>query len=114
MADIEVKATEHKTLNFSKGVIYCNELRNIDETEILNELKPQKVTEVRKIIKKTRSIFNRNWLNYNNIPNPYSPRFPQHWIRKDSRTRIHPTPIKVQKMLTIWTTYKSPEELCKN
>jgi len=37
MADIEVKATEHKTLNFSKGVIYCNELRNIDETEILND-----------------------------------------------------------------------------
>jgi len=52
MADIEVKATEHKTLNFSKGVIYCNELRSIDETEILNELKHQKVTEVRKILKK--------------------------------------------------------------
>jgi len=41
MADIEVKATEHKTLNFFKGVIYCNKLRNVGQTEILDELKPQ-------------------------------------------------------------------------
>ncbi|XP_030246511.1 uncharacterized protein LOC115565467 [Drosophila navojoa] len=52
MADIEVEAAEHKALNFSKGEIYCNELRNIEEAEILDELKPQSVTEVRKIFKK--------------------------------------------------------------
>jgi len=47
MADIEVKATEHKTLNFSKEVLYCN-------TVIQNELKFQNVTEVRKIPKKNK------------------------------------------------------------
>nr|AAA74494.1 unknown protein [Drosophila teissieri] len=52
MADVEVTATEHKTLNFSKGVIYCNDLRYIDEDTILQELKPQKVTEVKKIMKR--------------------------------------------------------------
>jgi len=48
IADMEITATEHKTLNFSKGVIYCNDLRYIDEETILRELKPQKVIEVKK------------------------------------------------------------------
>jgi len=51
MTNMEITATEHKTLNLSKGVIYCNELRNISEAEILQELQTQKVTEVRKIFK---------------------------------------------------------------
>jgi len=41
-----------KLLNFSKGVIYCNDLRHIDENTILQELKQQKVTEVKKIMKR--------------------------------------------------------------
>lgn len=49
--DFPVSVTEHKTLNFSKGVIYSNELRNIDNEEIIKELKPQNVTEIRKITK---------------------------------------------------------------
>lgn len=36
---IKVEVSEHKSLNFSKGVIYCNDLRNIPENEILEELK---------------------------------------------------------------------------
>jgi len=32
-----------------KGVIYSNELRNIDELNILNELKSQKVTNIEQI-----------------------------------------------------------------
>jgi len=44
-----VSVTEHETLNFSKGIIYSNELRNIDELDILNELKSQKVTNIEKI-----------------------------------------------------------------
>ena len=55
MTDFDITATEHKTLNFSKGVIYCNELRNISETEILQELLTQNVTEVRKIMKKQQN-----------------------------------------------------------
>ncbi|XP_065360459.1 asparagine-rich protein-like [Calliphora vicina] len=49
---IQVEVREHTTLNFSKGVIYSNDLRGIEEEEILHELKNQNVTEIRKILKK--------------------------------------------------------------
>ncbi|XP_037930370.1 uncharacterized protein LOC119665135, partial [Teleopsis dalmanni] len=49
-------ATLHKSLNISKGVIYSNELRNIDEKVIVEELKTQKVVEVKKILKKQNEI----------------------------------------------------------
>ena len=32
--NIDISITTHKTLNLSKGVIYCNDLRGIDEEEI--------------------------------------------------------------------------------
>lgn len=49
---INVKVEEHKTLNVCKGIVYCDDLKYMDEADILNELSPQKVTEVRKIKKK--------------------------------------------------------------
>lgn len=49
---IKIEVSEHFTLNSSKGVIYCNSLREIKEEEILFELKAQNVTEVKKILKK--------------------------------------------------------------
>jgi len=64
---MEITATEHKTLNFSKGVIYCNDLRYIDEETILQELKPQKVIEVKKIMKRQNT--NNNTNNYSNTNN---------------------------------------------
>ncbi|KAH8397734.1 hypothetical protein KR215_010717, partial [Drosophila sulfurigaster] len=54
-----VHAEEHKTLNSSKGIIYSNDLRNIDEKDILDELKPQNVTNVRKILKKDNNDINK-------------------------------------------------------
>lgn len=51
---IEVDVTEHNSLNYTKGVIYCNDLRDISETDILTELKSQNVVEVRKIMKKAQ------------------------------------------------------------
>lgn len=44
--------TEHTTLNFSKGVIYSNDLRGIEENLIVEELSTQKVVSVKKILKK--------------------------------------------------------------
>jgi len=44
MTDIDITATENKSLNFSKEVIYCNELRSINESIILEKLKTQNVT----------------------------------------------------------------------
>jgi len=50
--DFEVEIFEHKRLNYSKGVIYSNDLRYISKEDILNELKAQNGTEVDKIIRK--------------------------------------------------------------
>lgn len=49
---IKIDVTEHKSLNFTKGVMYTNSLRGVSEEEILLELKSQNVTEVKKILKK--------------------------------------------------------------
>ncbi|KAH8334982.1 hypothetical protein KR074_003960, partial [Drosophila pseudoananassae] len=54
-----VHSEEHKTLNSTKGIIYSNDLRNIDENEILEELKPQNVIDVRKILKKDKNDSNK-------------------------------------------------------
>ncbi|XP_053968443.1 uncharacterized protein LOC128869865 [Anastrepha ludens] len=50
--EITIQITEHKTLNYSKDVIYCNALRGIPQDEILEELKSQNVCLVEKILKK--------------------------------------------------------------
>jgi len=47
-----VEVSEHNTRNFSKGVIYCNNLREIEEIVTLQELKQDNVIEVKKILKK--------------------------------------------------------------
>jgi hypothetical protein len=44
-----VVVSPHKTLNSSKGVVYCPELVDLTEQEIANEMKTQNVIEVRRI-----------------------------------------------------------------
>lgn len=46
---INVVVTEHKSLNTSKGVITCFDLKHATEGEILTELKPQGVTEIKRM-----------------------------------------------------------------
>lgn len=52
---IKVKVAEHATLNHCKGVIYCDDLRDLPEDEILEGLQSQKVTEVYKIKRKDKT-----------------------------------------------------------
>lgn len=52
---INVEIGPHKHLNQSKGVLYCNDLRGMPESEILLELKDQNVAEVKKILKKVNN-----------------------------------------------------------
>jgi len=47
--NIPVTVSEHRSLNPCKGVIYCPYLNGIDTDEILDNLKSQKVVEIRKI-----------------------------------------------------------------
>ncbi|XP_071052624.1 uncharacterized protein [Onthophagus taurus] len=52
LGDIEVEVIPHKTLNVTKGIVYCPDLLNCTEEEIQQEMKGQGVIEVRRI--KTR------------------------------------------------------------
>jgi hypothetical protein len=50
-----VSVEPHKTLNTSKGVIFCPDLVGIDENTILNELKAQRVIEIKNIMARKES-----------------------------------------------------------
>ena len=47
--DIPVKVTPHRTLNYSRCVIWCKELANMDEEDIQKEFKSQGVTKVERM-----------------------------------------------------------------
>jgi len=49
LAGIPVRVSEHRTLNYSKGVIYSPELASMEMAELLSELKDQGVTDVKHI-----------------------------------------------------------------
>lgn len=53
--DIEVDTTEHKSLNFVRGIFYSNELRGMPEEEIQSELSKQNVCKANKILKKVNN-----------------------------------------------------------
>jgi len=44
LAGVPIKAFPHRTLNNSKGVVRCGELKHRSTEEIVNELAPQGVT----------------------------------------------------------------------
>ena len=47
LAGISVSATPHRTLNSSRGVIRCRDLRDCDDTEVLEELACDSVIAVK-------------------------------------------------------------------
>ena len=52
LVDKPIKVTAHKTLNSSKGVIKCPDLRGVSEAEIKSELASQGVTDVHRVMVK--------------------------------------------------------------
>lgn len=54
-SNIEVELSEHQSLNYAKGVIYSNDLRGIEEEEIVKELKTQNVCKINKILRKVNN-----------------------------------------------------------
>jgi hypothetical protein len=52
LAGIPVKVSEHRTLNSSRGVIRCRDLRDCDDAEVLAELKPCGVIAIKHIMSK--------------------------------------------------------------
>lgn len=50
--DVDVKVSEHRGLNSSRGVIRCRDLRDCSENEVLEALQSQKVTAARHIMTK--------------------------------------------------------------
>ena len=68
-----VEVTEHKTLNSSKGIIRKRILRTETEENILEYLKPQGVTHVKRVkIKKNGELVNTNTLllTFNTVVTP--------------------------------------------
>ena len=49
LVSVPISVTPHKTLNSTKGVIRCRDLRNMPEEEIQTELASQGVTEVHRV-----------------------------------------------------------------
>ena len=49
LIDRPIKVTPHRTLNTSKGVIRCRDLRGVSEAEIKSELASQGVTDVQRV-----------------------------------------------------------------
>ena len=47
LVGIPVTATPHRTLNFSRGVIRCCDLRDCDDAEVLEELEFEGVVAVK-------------------------------------------------------------------
>lgn len=54
-AGVKVSVTDQTSLNCIKGIIFCNELTLVDDSEILSELKPQFVTSVYRLKKKVNN-----------------------------------------------------------
>lgn len=50
--DVPVKASPHRSLNSSKGVIRCRDFRDCDDVEVLDALRSQGVTTVKHIMSK--------------------------------------------------------------
>lgn len=50
--EIKVKVELHPTLNTTKGTIFCNDLKYCSNEEIMENLKSQHVSEVRRIMRK--------------------------------------------------------------
>lgn len=47
--NLRISVTPHERLNTSKGVFYCNDLREVPDEEILQQLKYQGVTHIKRI-----------------------------------------------------------------
>ena len=61
LAGVGMKASPHRSLNSSKGVIRTRDLGDLDEEEIASELRDQGVLSIRRItIKKDGNIINTN------------------------------------------------------
>ena len=50
--DVPIKVTPHRSLNSSKGVIRSRDLRDCDEAEVLDALRPEGVTHIKHITSK--------------------------------------------------------------
>lgn len=64
----DVSVTEHPRLNRSKGIVRCWDFVYLDEKELLEELRPQKVVEVRHLKRKASEVEKRASQNQADTP----------------------------------------------
>jgi hypothetical protein len=54
--DVHVKASPHRSLNMTKGIIRCRDLRDCGDEEILYALRPEGVTNAKHILSNKNGI----------------------------------------------------------
>lgn len=54
LAGVAIIAREHESLNFTKGIIFCNDLINLSNEDLLDEFKLQHVVEIYRIQKRSQ------------------------------------------------------------
>lgn len=104
---IEMDISEHPTLNFSKGVIYSNDLRGIPEEEIIKELSSQNVCDIKKIMKKYENSLCETGLCILTFADPA---LPTHLMIGYEKLRIRPyipLPLRCMSCLRFGHTTKS-------
>jgi len=105
LAGVPIKASPHGTLNNSKGVVRCGELKQCSNEEIVNELAPQGVTNSVSIKSKDGTISNTFVLSFNT---PTPPKIIKVGYLKKTSQHIHS---KSSQMLSVSEIRSWPEEL---
>ena len=70
-----IKVTPHRSLNSSKGVIRCRDLRDCSEDEVLDALRPEGVTHVKHIMSKKESAVSPTNTFILTFAKPISPKY---------------------------------------
>lgn len=108
--NMPVIATEHLSLNYSKGVIYSNDLRDIPENEIQSELESQNVTLVKKIMKKINGNLCETGLHILTFASTTLPNHIMIGYEKTNARQYIPTPLRCNNCFRFGHTFK----VCKN
>lgn len=114
--NMPVSASEHFSLNYSKGVIYSNDLRDVTEKEIQAELENQNVTLVKKIMKKVNGNLNETGLLILTFASTTLPNHIMIGYEKTTVRQYIPTPLRCNNCFRFGHTFKvcKSEKTCSN
>jgi len=99
-AEIAVNVQLHNSLSFTKGVIYSNDIRGIDESIIKRELANQLVCDVKKLLKRQNGTLNETGLVILTFNTLTLPEYIMIGYQKTNVRAYIPFPLKCNKCFT--------------